>query len=144
MDTVHLKIIRDDESRSVYETTIGEQQILVDYITGPLGGNVNVEDPPANPRVSVYRYSTLVTTTAAGGFDESAAEIVEYDHFTKRIFVVNAENGQVLLSPPNCRVCNDSSKIGFTESDLISFTIQCRFGGSINRNIISIRFSFLN
>ena len=90
-----LRNIRDDEARSVYETTIGEQQILVDYITGPLGGNVNVEDPPANPRVSVYRYSTLVTTTAAGGFDESAAEIVEYDHFTKRIFVVNAENGQV-------------------------------------------------
>ena len=38
-------------SKVLGETSIGEQQILTDYIIDILGGVVDLEDPPANPRV---------------------------------------------------------------------------------------------
>ena len=37
-------------AEALAETPIGEQQILADYISGPLGGLVNVQDPPLPPR----------------------------------------------------------------------------------------------
>jgi 2',3'-cyclic-nucleotide 2'-phosphodiesterase (5'-nucleotidase family) len=39
------------EERGAQRTQIGEQQVLVEYIQNALGGRVNMDDPPKNPRV---------------------------------------------------------------------------------------------
>ena len=90
-----LAAINDDPARTTYETVVGEQQILADYIAGPLGGNVSVEDPPPAPRVALFSYGEAVASTEAGVFDEGSAEIVAYCPVAKRLFVSNANDSTV-------------------------------------------------
>jgi 2',3'-cyclic-nucleotide 2'-phosphodiesterase (5'-nucleotidase family) len=40
-----------NEKRGAEKTDIGEQQVLVEYIRQELGGNVDMQDPPPEPRV---------------------------------------------------------------------------------------------
>ena len=95
------KAINDDPARngSILLPPVGEQQILADYIAGPLGGVVaNLPDPPAQPRITHFREMAVVGDARSGAYLESAAEIVSYDPLTRRAFVSNAyRNGIDIL-----------------------------------------------
>jgi len=46
-----LGAVSDDPAREICETTVGEQQILAEYLVGQLGGEVDIPDPTTTPRV---------------------------------------------------------------------------------------------
>lgn len=55
-----LGAISDDPDREVLQTAIGEQQILAEYIDGPLDQEVDLEDGALAPRVSIFESTTLM------------------------------------------------------------------------------------
>ncbi len=95
------KAINQDPTRSpgILLPPVGEQQILADYIAGPLGGAVvNLPDPPRDPRMTHLQALAEVGDVQTGLYLESAAEIVTYDPLTRRAFVSNAaRNGVDIL-----------------------------------------------
>lgn len=55
-----LGAISSDPAREVLQTSIGEQQILAEYIDGPLDQEVDLEDGVLVPRVSIFRSPGLL------------------------------------------------------------------------------------
>lgn len=55
-----LGAISGDPSREVLQTSIGEQQILAEYIDGSLGQEVEIEDGVLTPRVSLFQSATML------------------------------------------------------------------------------------
>ena len=55
-----LGAISSDPAREVLQTSIGEQEILAEYLNGPLDQEVDLEDGVLAPRVSLFQSATLL------------------------------------------------------------------------------------
>ncbi|MEZ5299684.1 MAG: 5'-nucleotidase C-terminal domain-containing protein [Verrucomicrobiales bacterium] len=84
-----LKAISDDPSRDAFETLVGEQQILADYIIEALGGVVALVDPPADPRVR--EASAEVAPALLASYDAWASQF--YDPSAPRGGMADDFNG---------------------------------------------------
>ncbi len=87
--------IDTDSSSYVGEVPGGERNILSEYISGPLEGMVDLQDPPVTPRLTRYSSGRVTGTYSQGEFDESSAEIVDYCAITKRLFISNASEDTI-------------------------------------------------
>ena len=103
-----------DPGLADFSATGGEQDALAEYLQAffaEVGFDVAETDPAADLRIqnldavaadSVHALPTRGTLAVLGrfqkpgaGFDEGAAEIVAFDPTTDRLFVINAEDGQI-------------------------------------------------
>ena len=92
---VSLDRARTNPDRSTWETDIGERSVLEEYLSEGLDGHVDRPDDTIEPRTRIFNELGEHATWDSGIFDENAAGIVDYDPFTRRLYVSNAHSNGI-------------------------------------------------
>jgi len=119
-----LKGVNDDPNRPAYITDLGEQDILSDYIADALGGSVDMSEPLENARQGRWSSGRVMGSYFVGqdGFDESAAEILDYSYVAQRFFVVNGNDDAIDVldarDPSNLTLVDQITDLGGAANSL--------------------------
>ena len=114
----------EDETRTVYTTDLGEQQIMVDYIATVLGGEIDLPEPVDTPRV--VRYFPVFTYEAwsalyfvAGQANTGAGDDFDFDGIdngTEYRYGLDPTVFDEIASPVSIRVEDETVLVTFTRS----------------------------
>ena len=122
------------EAESLAETSIGEQQILEEYIVGELGGKVDMDDPPVDPRVAPTSGEPATNDEVVAEEPATNDEVVVEDPATNDEVAEPATDDEVPepstndeVDAPEASASSDKSPAAF-RSSVISTTFLITIG----------------